>query len=705
MKEEQDPRERSSGPARDSAAAQRKRPSPADSDFAPACFTFFAGLGFLALLLLGIAKWYRPDTAHLIQEATKLLTAAAATQLAPEPVERLQYVLSVVLVPLFLLVCLPTLGRFCRGAAERGRRLYTWAAIALLLAGTMATPFLTYQALKKSAFFYVRAGVLLTHWLAYTLLLFPCVALLAFFADKRWVSWIGRIVLYSVSGYLAVIVFFAGLFDRDSILPWALHINPVIYPLAQVMAGKTLLVNCASLYGLYPHFLQPLYQIFPLSVYSFTVVMAILLVACLAAQWVFLRTVTKNDFVLLAGFAAAVLYSYVRPRFDPYFQYWPIRLLSPSLLLALSALYLRGIGKRWIYYVTFLSSALATLWNLDTGLVVLSAWLLLVSYTELFRNPWRASVRPILWHALTAFGSLFLVHGGYALFAFLRSGAWPDWGMTAKYYKLFSHYGYFMLPMARLPHMWGIVVAVYVAALVVAIHGLLRKEKEVLCGSLFLLAILGAGLFGYYNGRSHDHCVVPLLYVPILIITLLADDILSGVKDGNRAYFKVLPLGALLLYFCASALPSVFTLGQWLRSDGSIQAGSSASVQGSQGMNSRNIEFIRKQTRPGERIFILVRGDLGGIYYAESSTASVLDLPSSTDWFFASDMRKMETFLGENKSTKVFVGPSLDAGPRGFSWRYRIAARESQTGMVMLLPNASATPAGSPPRPVPERDP
>ena len=522
----------------------------------------------------------------------------------------------------------------------------------------------------------------------------------------------GQITLYTVSTYAAVIVFFSALFDRDTISPWTHHFNPVIYPLAQVMAGKTLLVDCAPLYGLYAHFLQPLFRIFPLGVYSLTLVMASLLVACLAAMWLFLRTVTRNRFVFLAGFTAVAFYSYFAPKtvypkisVIHIFSIGRFRVLFPSLLLALSALYLRGIGKRGIYYAGSLSSALATLWNPDTGLVVFGAWFLLLAYTELFRNPWRASVRPILWHALTAVGSLLLVYGGYALFAFLRSGAWPDWRMSANYYKLYSYYGLVMLPMAPLPHVWGMMVAAYVAAMVVAIHGLLRKENELLCGSLFVLAILGAGLFGYYNGRSHDFCIIPLLYVPLLIVTLLADHLFFRLKQGDRAFYKVSPLGILFFYFCASAVPSAFAAGQLSRFKGWIRAGSSASTNGSGGSHTRNINFIRKQTKRGERIFIFLRGDVEGIYYAESATASVLDLPSSTDCSFKSDTKKVVDFLRQNKSTKVFVVPGQYAGLDRGSRRYHVVAQEGQAGMVMLLPTEDALPAGIPPHPELERDP
>jgi len=688
---------------RDPGAA-RTPPSPlAAWDFAPACFTFFAGLAFLVLWTWGIARWYAPDTAKLILEASKLLTPPAAQALAPEPVERLQYVSSLLLMPLFLLGCLCASGWFYQNSPERNRRLYRRGATLLLLAVTAATPVLFYLALKKSDFLYVRAGVLFTHLGTYTLLLFPCAALLAVSVEKRWGRRLSKTALYSVSAYIFAIVFFSALFDRDSISLWTHHLNPVIYPLAQVMAGKTLLVDCAPLYGLYPHFLQPVFEAFPLSVYSFTFFMAVLLTASLAALWLYLRMLIRNDVVFLSGFSAAVFYSYAgtksllsEARPDPYFQYAPIRMLFPCLLLALCSLYLRGIGKRWVYYATFLTSAIATLWNPDTGVVVFGAWLLLLGYTELSQNPWRASILPILVHFLAAFGSLFLVYGGYALFAFLRSGAWPDWRMSAGYYTLFSHYGYFMLPMCGLPHMWGIVVGIYVGAMVFALDGLLRKEPSLLCGNLFLLTILGAGLFAYYQGRSHDLCLIPLLCIPILIITLLADHLLTGMKNSPVSYWKFFPLGALFFYFCASAIPSLFTGSSVFL--GWIYEGCSASPAGSQGMHSRNIEFIRKHTKRGEKIFILIGDDLEGMYYAESATASVLTLPSSTDWFFLRDHLQIVRFLQGNRSTKLFVVPGQMAGIQElFRQSYRLAAQENQTGLTMLLPASTNESLVTPP--------
>ena len=685
------------------AAIKTGQPELAGSDFAPVFFAIILGLGFLTLLDLSIAKWYHPDTSHIIKEGAELFTPEVVKSLAPEPVERLQYVAGVFLVPLFLLGCLFVLKGIYRRASEPNQKRFKLLATVLLLAATVATPFFTYQSLKhcEFSFIYVGAGLMFTDWATYAWL-FLGLALLAYFVHERWVWWTGRIALYLMSAYMAAVVFFMVLFDLDSIQYWAYHLNAVIYPLAQVMAGKTLLVDCIPLYGMYPHFLQPLFVLIPLSVYSFTVVMGFLLLICLASLWLFLRSMVKNDFVFLAGFLAAVFYSYagtkillsqVRP--EPYFQYAPIRMLFPCLLLALSAAYLRGIGKWWIYRATFPCSALATLWNMDSGLVVFGAWCLLMGYVEMFRNPWRMAIKPILRHALAALASLLLVYGGYALFVFFRAGAWPDWVAAAKYLKIFSYYGLCMMPMGAFPHFWCVVVIVYVIAMTVAIRELLRKGNESFGGSLFLLAVLGAGLFSYYNGRSHDYCLIPLLYIPIIIVALLTDHVLICVKAGDKAGHKFLPLAAMCFFFCASAVPSVFAQsGVFLKW---IHEGAGASARGSRGIHSKNIEFIRNHVKPGERIFILLgapgsdQWHVEGLYYAESSTGSVLNLPDSDSWCFKAEIDQVLRFLDANRDVKVFTVPAMYTELQDlFAKRYSVVAQESQTGLTMLLPQAGA---------------
>ena len=647
-----------------------------DGEFVPLCLSVFATFVFLFLLEHGIAYVYRPSLRPLVLAARDMLTPSAAGAVRPEPVERLQYLLGLLVTPLFLFFALwKARAQYWRTSAGV-RRILNYAAALLLLGGTIALPICAYESLKSSQFLYVRASVLHTSFALYTAVIFPAIATLALLAHRRWVARLARWAIYSACACVAIVAFLGALLNRETALSWMSHLDPVLYPLAQVHAGKTLLVNCAPLYGLYPHLLQPLFSIIPLSVYYFTVVMAFLLVTSLIAQWLFLRLLTTNNIALLCGIIAIPFFAHWTLKTvsaDPYFQYWPIRTLFPSLLLLLSALYLRGRATRLVYYGAFLCASLAILWNPDSGSVVFGAWVLLLGYRELFRNPLQNVWRPLASHALTASGSLLLVLGGYAVFARARSGSWPDLRMSSSYYELFSHYGYFMLPMAGLPHVWGLTVGIFVLALAISLHGLLRKMDEPFHASLFLLAILGSGLFGYYNGRSHDYCVTFWLYVPILIVTLLVDRVFTSLRS-NSAYLKLLPLTCVLFFFPASALPSLFSplnVG-WFK-EVSI-AGMEASHYSRQGQSSLNIDFIKGLTRPGESIFILIKEWREGSYYAESATRSALDLPSSIDWFFKRDYAEIDRFLRENKSVKVFAIPRQFNEFTGALQAYRVAA-------------------------------
>jgi hypothetical protein len=661
----------------------------ADSEFVPVCLAVFAAFVFLFLLEYGLALSYHPNLGELLRVAKEVVTPAAAAALKPEPVERLQYLLGLVFTPSFLLLALPRLRAFYWRATNKARRILNCAVALLLAEGTVAVPIYAYQSLKRSDFLYVRSSIVYSDFALYVLLVFPALVGMAFLADRRWVALVARWAIRLVSAYLTIVVFLVALFNCDSAVPWG-HLDPVLYPLAQVHAGKTLLVDCAPLYGLYPHFLQPVFKLVSLTVFHFTTVMALLLVVSLWAQWLFLRSLTKNNVVLLCGIVAAPFFAHLTHKIvlgnDPYFQYWPIRVLFPSLLILLASLYLRGRAKRLVYYCTFLCVSAAILWNPDTGSVVFGSWILLLCYCELFRNSWRSALRPLLGHALTASASLLLTLGSHAIFARLRSGTWPNWRMSSSYYELFSHYGYYMLPMGDLPHTWGLIVGIYVLAFAVAVRGMLHKRDEPFYGSLFLLTILGSGLFGYYNGRSHDNCIIFLLYVPSLIATLLVDRVFTSAK-GNPAYFRLLPLACLLFFFPASALPSLFLPTNVIRFKEMSFAGIEASKSREDGQISLNVAFVKGLTKPGESIFILVKGFLEGPYYAESSTRSALDLPSSIDWFFKRDYAQIEKFLRENKSVKLFAIPGQFPEYTGLLKAYRAVASQTKTGLTMYLPN------------------
>ncbi|MEI9479488.1 MAG: hypothetical protein WCO26_23360, partial [Deltaproteobacteria bacterium] len=146
---------------------------------------------------------------------------------------------------------------------------------------------------------------------------------------------------------------------------------------------------------------------------------------------------TRNDLVFLVGFLATIYCGYMEPRIlsklihirpDPFFQYAPLRMLFPYALLALSAVYQTTRHKKAIYTLTSVLMSLSVLWNFDSGIVAFFAWNLFLAYGELFHAPTvPKAIRPILKHLCSSLVFLFLVVSGYSVFAFFKTGTFPDW--------------------------------------------------------------------------------------------------------------------------------------------------------------------------------------------------------------------------------------------------------------------------------------
>jgi hypothetical protein len=97
-----------------------------------------------------------------------------------------------------------------------------------------------------------------------------------------------------------------------------------------------------------------------------------------------------------------------------------------------------------------------------------------------------------------------------------RSGEFPQLANLVKYQSIFYREGFLMAPMHPLGR-WWFVVAIYVVALAWGVAMLLSGRRRRRAPHLLMLAVLGTGLFAYYQGRS----VAPNLYGPVWPAILL----------------------------------------------------------------------------------------------------------------------------------------------------------------------------------------
>src|SRR5262249_45929703 len=141
-------------------------------------------------------------------------------------------------------------------------------------------------ALAENHFFHLHRSLFFEHPLATLPLYLGSVAALGFrFGERRAVKWLAHGLAFA----LVAVVALACLFDEHNDYSSNWHFTAVFSSVVQVHFGKALLINAQGQYGLYAHFLQPLFALVGLSVLKFTLVMGLLLAASYVALWVFLQ--------------------------------------------------------------------------------------------------------------------------------------------------------------------------------------------------------------------------------------------------------------------------------------------------------------------------------------------------------------------------------------------------------------------------------
>jgi len=164
------------------------------------------------------------------------------------------------------------------------------------------------------------------------------------------------------------------------------HLDAVLYSLSQVVQGKTILVDLPSQYGLFPELLAPFFKIIGLSVFKFSLLMAMLqITALIALFYVLTRLIKSQTIIFLGGITLIVLTTenvfYLAGFPDPYYQYWPIRFFFPAISASLFYWFCKNKSIKKSLVISLVSSV-AILWNLDTGIFIFISYgaYLCVSY-------------------------------------------------------------------------------------------------------------------------------------------------------------------------------------------------------------------------------------------------------------------------------------------------------------------------------------
>ena len=355
------------------------------------------------------------------------------------------------------------------------------------------------------------------------------------------------------------------------------HFNAYYYPVLKINSGLTPGVDFNSIYGYYSYFFALLTQGNMYSLLLFNSIIAILVVVAFTCIAKFLNSVVKNKLVVLYTFLAIIYCAIVQQIMwvsATYLQYIPHRILFPAIILAYISFYLKNIDskkKLWLQVIGFGISALALFWNLDTGVVTLGTWVIVLGYETLMTNSLKdkqtyLKVLKIIGMAIL---SVITYIGLLNIIAFIRTGTFVGIKNIIFGQSNFIGSGFNMKKM-RLLHPWLILAIAYMIGLMIPLCALcnkkalgnIDKEKLKKCMSILALSILGCGIFTYYQGRSHDMVFYSVMYPALILIAIYLDYLIGSLKKSAKIFktLKYLVIITIISVFSFISITTIYSM-------------------------------------------------------------------------------------------------------------------------------------------------
>jgi hypothetical protein len=607
------------------------------------------------------------DTNFILNNFRLLLT-----NFRPEQAERVQFLASIVVFPILCLGLYPAVRRWT--IKHKPINKYGFLIIALLsFFGIVGFIFFL---LKTTGSFYVRSmgfkHNLPLLMISFTILLF----FLILFTKYRSYKWVR--IFYKIASVIACFLVLATVFISSVNTQFNAYGHTASFTayfssVAKVFAGEHLLIDFNSQYGNYAFFLVPLFKVIGLGVLQFTVVMGILLVGFYFILFFILNDIIKNKILLLLSyFVVPGVYFWVvhlGSYYEPYFQFWPHRVIFPGLLLLIIWGFLKAndVKKKYIKGLAILVCSLALNWNLETGVIVLGTWVLFIIW-DAFYTIDSIGVKKVFKKVgfIIAEAILTIALAGIILITvtYLYSGNVPDLSSFFSYQNTFYSLGFYMLPMPLL-HPWNVVALVYAVGLYVSIIVLFKKhadpnsafskEQKKRRGIIFAISILAIGMFSFYQGRSHNLNLQFVFWSTFFLLIIFADDLwiyLTSQAVLNKknisqnwpsfliaSVFFLLMFGALFVYGfgtrnaypkAVERINSEYSLLKEIENGGSNDY-------------SENILFIINHSSPGEQVLILDREV--EVYQIDSKTVDPLIMTSLVELTLNKDYKKILDYL------------------------------------------------------------
>lgn len=523
----------------------------------------------VTLIALHVSIWIiysfypKTDLFTVLAEAKRWFATAyfSSQYFRPEGAERFSYLFSLLAIPGFLFLSYWFLYRKLKDLISDNRLEWIWR---ILMAAAVLFGFIE-----------ILLDFGRVRWND-TLLLEPlviCFFLTAItFYSPRLLSKQNKLAKpFNIGFYLLSVIFTVAaagicIYGINDTLIRHAHFSHLFEHIAYVYLGSGELINTFGTYGLFAHFLEPVFRLIGISVFEYTIIMTILVIVTFGLLTAFLWKMVRNKMLVLLGICTILYYNYLSCIFpgkspDPYFQYYPIRTLFPALLLFLGWIYFKN-RKRSSYFLVSFVCSVAVLWNPETGILCLLTWLLTLSYDAFLNQPWKEASKSSAKHIVKLVVAFLTTISVFAIFMRLRYGTWPNFLRAFDVANLLYHYGYYL---SRMPFLgrWRIVALIYIVSMSYAIRSLVLRQNSVRANMTFLLSVLGLGLFCYYQGQSLEINLWRGGYPVFLLLTIVADSLMEFIqppKAPNDLFGRVLRRGSvvILLFILSLGVSSFF---------------------------------------------------------------------------------------------------------------------------------------------------
>ena len=394
-------------------------------------------VGLIVINIL-INRFAIDNSEDLISQAKLFLNPIHGTN--PQPIERLQVIYSLLLIPIFIFAGLKLFSASLFAKLFSTNLVYLSSVfISFLLLGILfyldlkIDPPNFFDGEKYGGYLHTRQfinQIISSISFNISLLVFPF--LLYYFLNNSFTKYYKFLNYFSNSVLLFFIasIFFLQICNQANYFGNPEHLNAVIYSVAMVQQDKFLLVDLTNQYGLYPHFLYPIFKLIDVNITKFSIVMAALTVTSYALIYLALKKVIENKFILFLAFASVMYFSLFSFLFngiyDSYYAYRPIRMIFPALLFFLAYSYIVNPTKK-LYVINIVVSSIAILWNFDSGFFCFLSFYLFICYEKLYGQRLISSIPLLLKHTIYSLLILVLTFFVYSLIIYLQAGSFPDW--------------------------------------------------------------------------------------------------------------------------------------------------------------------------------------------------------------------------------------------------------------------------------------